>query len=327
VAAAVGYQNLKSRWDWGAQASQIPYVRRSFSRKEIGSGSQTQIQERDARFWEIDRELTGITSYPFNRVQRVELTAGYRNIDFSSEEEVRTFTLDGELLSDITRPLPEDTLKSLHLATAGAALVYDSSIFGGTSPLLGQSYRFEAAPIVGDLQFVSALGDYRRYVMLARPLSLAGRVLHYGRYGRDAENNLLAPLFLGYPTLIRGYDDGSFTSDECSTGDCVEFDRLFGSRLAVANLELRLPLFGAIGVVPSPGVPPIETALFFDAGSAWTEKEGAEFLGGSRSAVTSHGAALRINLFGYVIGEVAFVHPNDRPRKGWYWQFSFQPGF
>ena len=57
---------------------------------------------------------------------------------------------------------------------------------------------------------------------------------------------------------MHGYDSGSFTSDECggSSGPCPAFDRLFGSRIAVANLELRLPLLGALGVIPSPQVPP-----------------------------------------------------------------------
>jgi len=27
------------------------------------------------------------------------------------------------------------------------------------------------------------------------------------------------------------------------------------------------------------------------------------------------------------VGELDYVHPDDRPLKGWYWQFGLQPGF
>jgi outer membrane protein assembly factor BamA len=151
--------------------------------------------------------------------------------------------------------------------------------------------------------------------------------VHIGRYGRDSESGRISQLFLGYPWLIRGYDAESFTIEECETGDCEEFTQLFGSRMALGNFELRLPLFGAIGLVRSPGVPPIEATGFFDVGAAWTDGENARFLGGSRPAVSSYGTSLRVNLLGFAVAEVAYVHPNDRPRKGWYWQFMLQPGF
>ena len=41
----------------------------------------------------------------------------------------------------------------------------------------------------------------------------------------------------------------------------------------------------------------------------------------------SAGFAFRVNLLGFAVGEVDFVHPNQRPGKGWTWQFGLQPGF
>ena len=195
-------------------------------------------------------------------------------------------------------------------------------MFGGTRAVLGQRYRFGIYAVAGSLQFDEITADFRRYFMIARPLVLAGRLLHFGRYGPDADSNVLSDLFIGYPSLVRGYNDGSFSASEQDV-----FNRLIGSRLAVANVELRLPLLGALGVIPSPGVPPVELAGFFDAGTAWRDSDKAAFLGGGRQPVTSAGAALRVNLFGFAIGEVDFVHPNDRPDKSWYWQFAIQPGF
>ena len=63
------------------------------------------------------------------------------------------------------------------------------------------------------------------------------------------------------------------------------------------------------------------------AGAAWNSAEKASFLGGPRDPVTSYGSALRVNLLGFAVAEFAFVHPNDRPGKSWYWQISLQPGF
>jgi Tol biopolymer transport system component len=326
IAAILAYENRRSRWNWGLAVSQLPYVVREITVDQGTFNGEPAFRQQDSRFWQIDREGQLTAAYPFSRVQRVELGLGYRNIRYESELETSIVSaITGNLLSDQT--VSSDTIPSLGMASASAALVYDNSAFGGTSPILGQRYRLEVAPVAGDLDFVGLLGDYRRYVTLARPLTLAGRVLHYGRYGHDGEDDRLGSLFVGYPWLVRGYDTSSFTVEECSTGDCNAIDRLLGSRLAVANLELRLPLLGAAGLARTPGVPPIEVAAFYDAGVAWTQADKASFLGGDRRPVTSRGLALRMNLFGFAVGEAAYVHPDDRPDKGWYWLFSLQPGF
>jgi hypothetical protein len=43
--------------------------------------------------------------------------------------------------------------------------------------------------------------------------------------------------------------------------------------------------------------------------------------------VRSVGAGIRFNLLGFLIGEIDYVKPIDRPEKGWHWQFNFIPGF
>ena len=329
IGAVVAYQNLAQRWNWGVSAAQFPYFSRGFDIFENPSTGQGVI--RDERFWEIERQVQGIMAYPLNRVQRFELGAGFRNIDFESEVQTLTYDLSsGQLISDVTAPGRLDTIPSLNLVEGVAALVYDSSIFGGTSPLNGQRYRLELAPVLGDLQYVGVLADYRRYVRVLGPLTLAGRGLHLGRYGRDSDTDRISSLYIGYPWMVRGYDSPSFTLDECEGGseeDCPAFDRLFGSRVAIGNLELRLPLFGALGVVPSPAVPPIEAAAFFDAGVAWTDTDEARFLGGDRIGVSSFGGTFRVNLLGFAVAEISYVHPNQRPVKGAYWLFALQPGF
>jgi outer membrane protein assembly factor BamA len=217
------------------------------------------------------------------------------------------------------------------MGTASAAFVYDTSRAGGVSPVLGQRYRLEVSGARGTIDYFTLLGDYRRYFGLPGPFVLAGRALHIGRYGGGSQDGRLIDYFVGNPYLVRGYDSGSFTSDECGPAQaapsCPVFDQLIGNRLAVANLELRLPLFGALGVVRTPRAPPVEVAAFYDAGVAWTQSEKADFLGGSRRPVTSEGVALRANIFGLAIGELAYVHPNDRPAKNWILAFNLKSGF
>jgi len=332
LGAVVAYQNLRNRWNWGVQGYQIPYFTRTFQLEEGTLGGEPVVRESDVRSWQIERAIEGSVSYPLSRAQRVELAGGYRNIDFESEVRTLVYSqIDGLIFSDVTTPGAGDSIPSLDLFTASAATVYDNSVFGGTSPARGQRYRLELAPVVGDLQFASVLADYRRYEKIAGPLGAAARVVHLGRYGRDSESSRISQLFIGYPWLIRGYDSPSFTLEECGggsgQGDCPTFDRLFGSRMALANFELRLPIIGGLGLVRAAGVPPMEVAAFYDAGVAWTNGDEARLLGGGRPGVSSYGTTFRVNVLGFLIAEIAYVHPNDRPLKGWYWLFNLQPGF
>jgi len=295
---------------------------------------QSAAAQRDVFFWEIHREVGLQWEYPISRAQRIEMWTGFRNISFDAESHTQIYSDDtGALLADFNEKLLADSLSALNLGTWGFAHAYDTSIFGGTSPVTGSRSRLEATGAFGSLNYITALADIRKYIFLARPLTFASRFMQVGRYGRDSQSDRLSLYYLGYPWLVRGYDDGSFTSSEflTSTGQVATqtvYDNLFGSRIALTNLELRLPLFGPLGVVPSRNVPPVEIATFFDAGVAWNKGQRPEFLaGGTRPGVSSYGAAMRVNLLGFLVAEVDLVHPNDRPGKGWYWELNFAPGF
>jgi outer membrane protein assembly factor BamA len=217
----------------------------------------------------------------------------------------------------------------VNLGEAGMALVYDSSVMGATSPILGQRYRFEVSQTAGTVSYAGVLADYRRYFMPARPFTIAFRGMHYGRYGSGSEDVRLAPIYIGSPGLVRGYDFGSFNPTECivNAASCTAFDQLVGSRIAVAGAELRFPLFGLFSRQTFYGPLPIEIALFGDAGTAW--RDDVDFSIDTRDGrlVRSYGAALRMNAFGYAIVELDYVRPLDRPGRGWMWQFNLTPGF
>ena len=105
------------------------------------------------------------------------------------------------------------------------------------------------------------------------------------------------------------------------------YDQLLGSRVAVANAELRFPPFGALGGRRFYGPLPIELLVFADTGVAWTGGDKAQFLGGERKMVRSWGAGARVNLFGFAVIEVDYVRPLDRPLKKSLWQFTFAAGY
>ena len=344
----VAYENRRTRWNWNTQVGQYPLVTRAFALNQVGGV----FEETEIRRWQVNREATLGVSYPINRSNRVELSGGYLGIDFYNEVRTSTLDLNGVELERNTEELPSPG--SLDMGTAAAALVYDNTIFGGTGPILGQRYRIEGNPRVGDLNYIGALLDFRKYVMPVRPTTIALRLTHFGRYGSDAEATwgdisdspvdgfenvrVLPDIFIGYPTLLRGYSDGSFSANECvgsTATSCDVYNNLFGSRFAVLNLEYRVPLLGFFGIVPSAGAPPLDVALFFDAGVAWGEGTSPrlscsgtdQLLVNCQEVVSSFGIAGRINMLGFLIMELDFVRPNNRPEKGWFFQFVLQPAF
>ena len=327
--ASVMYLNRKRRWNWGAVVEHLPFTTGGFAQGNVVVDGQTAFVQQTYRQTQINSGVSALAQYPFSRVQRVEFSAGLRRIGFDAELETQFFSpITGQLFDEQTEELPRPD--AINLGEATMALVYDSSIFGATSPLLGRSYRFEYSQMAGTLNFGGLLADYRRYFMPVRPFTFAVRGLHYGRYGGDAEDTRLPPLFIGYQGLVRGYDIGSFDANECESVDfssCDSFDRLNGSRIAIASAEIRFPLLGLFSRRSFYGPFPIELAFFGDAGVAWTSDIKPSFAGGTRDWARSVGAAVRVNVLGYAVAEFDYVRPLDRNRKGWLWQFGLTPGF
>jgi hypothetical protein len=329
VGGAVGYFNRESRWNWGLIGEQTPYVTGSFAQGVTTVGGQQAFVEQTHRITQINRGITGVIQYPFSRAQRIEFAAGARRISFDQDIETQFFSpISGNVIHETTEELPRPD--PVNLGEGSVALVYDTSLFGATSPILGQRYRLEYTQVGGSLMYGGALADYRAYFMPARPFTFAIRGMHYGRYGRDGEDSRLAPLYVGYPGLVRGYEVGSFDARECvgdTVSSCPAFDQLVGSRIAIASAELRFPLLGVFSRRSFYGPFPIELAFFGDAGTAWTTDVKPQLFGGDREWVRSVGAALRVNALGYAILELDYVRPLDRPGRGWLWQFNLTPGF
>ena len=336
LAGLVAYQNLRHRLNWGVAVQQIPYIQGGYALySNLAGDSIFQITE---VFRQINREGDVLLSYPFSDVQRVEFSAGVSNISFQAQVDSQVYSgLNGALQSENIYNLPAPA--GLWLGTASASLVFDNSFFGATSPILGERYRLEVDPVLGTLNFYTVLADFRRYWQPVRPFTIAARVLHYGRYGPSSQDARLYPLYLGYQSLVRGYDYNSFTPSECvgtpsNPSACPVYDNLLGTRLLVGNLELRFPLFGVLGIGSGYyGLLPIEAALFADGGVAWNQGQDPFFWpstlghGARRSGVSSAGIALRLNVMGFAVAEVDYVKAFQRPGKGWQFEFGLTEGY
>jgi hypothetical protein len=326
----LAYQNLTKRWDWTVSMEQSPYVAGGLAAGIGTAEGEPVLIEQEILQRQILRAVGGAIVRPFSAVRRVEFGGSYQHVGFTQDVRTLAFSMQtGQLLSDERQT--SEVAGALNLGSTTAALVSDTAVFGATSPVAGERSRLEIAPTVGTISFTGGLADYRRYVMPARFYTIAGCVLHYGRYGSGAEDVRLVPLFIGYPQLIRGYGIGSFSAAECTltpTGGCPEFDRLVGSRMLVGNLELRFPLLRPFGVSNRMYGPlPTEVALFVDGGAAWNRGERPTFLGGDRSAISSTGLSLRVNLLGIAVAQIDLAHPLQRPGRNWIWAFTLTPGF
>ena len=306
----VNYRNLRSRWNWGVLASQVPWVTGSTIRHGT-IGQPTLVHETDVRK-EVHRQIHGVAVYPFSSAKRLELSSGLQAIGFGSRTITSEYSgLTGRLMSRTTVNNPSDP--TLWLGESRAALVYDTSTFGPTSPILGRRYRFAVEPTFGALRFTTVTADYRQYWMPRQPFTVAIRVMQLGRYGTDAADARLLPLAWTIRDIVRGY--GDLGPGPSSLGI------LSASRMLVGNGEVRFPIAGLFSHGSDLGGLPIEGLAFVDVGRFWMP----ERLRGATSLLRSVGTGVRINAAGMIF-ELDAVRRSDAAR-GWTFAFNLRPGF
>ncbi|MSR23211.1 MAG: peptidase S9 [Gemmatimonadetes bacterium] len=334
IGGQFSYQNAEHRWSWGVAVGRIPNLYAYVEKAAPGQGGSYEIsQSVEREYW---TEAMGLVSYPFSTTRRVEFSGGVTRYSFDREREVYTYDVFWRLQNYTREDANGPTSDPINFLHSSVALVWDNSFFGLTSPVRGSRYRLELGTVSGNLDYRSVLVDYRRYFNPLMNLTLAFRAFHYGRYGGQVEGSVLRPLFLGTETLMRGYEYYSFDPLECTNsiefGTCPERDRLYGHRIGVANAEVRVPLFGGdrLGLIDLSFVP-TELVLFTDAGLAWDADNDPVFdftrSPLARIPVMSTGASARMNLFGFLIVEVYYAVPWQRPNKGGHWGLQLAPGW
>ena len=342
------YLDRGGRFTYGATVGRVPYIQAFYGLPPASDTSTVQGVGTRYYYRTTVTQASALAQYPLNQTQRFEGELGYRRINYDLEyDRIRT---DGvSLYIDGRVDVPEEEFQqdALNLAEGGLAFVGDYSSFGFTSPVRGGRYRLGADAMMGSLNLATVTADYRRYLMLRPPgfprrfpITLAGRAVHYGRYGPDAESGRLNPLYLGYGALVRGYSSNSF--DVPTGGEPDPYDafvnRLYGSRIGIATVELRMPLLGVprLGLLTFPYLP-TELVFFADAGMAWGRTGLALNLGGLNQQVGSDfsfdkalysvGASLRINVLGALIVEPYYALPLSRDDVKGVFGINLTPGW
>jgi Tol biopolymer transport system component len=331
------YQNLSHRLNWGVGLSHTPYITGFVGYQDTsvavpgGSYPAYIVNQFLQRIYY--EQASFLTQYPFSMTKRIEFNAGLTHVGYGGEN--RRFLVVGNQVFQLPKEGIPNQPPSINYGQVSAALVGDYSFFGFTSPIAGGRYRLEVGPNFGGINFVNVLGDYRRY-FFARPITFAFRGVHVGRYGNGSEDQRLYPMYVGDPQLVRGYEFDNFRQQECIGGStpssCPAFDRLIGSRIAVANFEIRIPLLGTeqLGLINFPYVA-TEISPFVDAGVAWTSNQSPtiEFARNAtgRVPVFSTGISARMNILGYLVLEAYYAYPFQRPEKGGHFGFQIAPGW
>ena len=262
------YLNRGGRLTYGAIVGRIPYLQ-VYQQLQLAPNGFYYYS--NLYYRTTVTQGTGLLSYPLNQSQRFEGNFGVRRITYDIEYDSLDFARN-----TIERVSVDTGIDPINLAEAGIAFVGDTSYFGFTSPIRGGRYRFGVDGTLGTLDFLTATADVRRYLMVRPdalprrvPLTLAARAVHVGRYGTGASDGQLTPIYLGNGQLVRGYSSRSY---DFATQDQYDeyLGTMFGSKVAIASAEIRLPLFGVpqLGLLTFPYLP-TELAFFADAGFAW----------------------------------------------------------
>jgi Tol biopolymer transport system component len=295
------YFNQKRRINWGIGFSHIPYYSGAswigFDSLNSGNKKIPAVSHNTDILRIFEEQFSLLGTWPFSQTRRLEMGGSYSMY----HENLERFTTYYDSLGypvgfDHKKDLPAG--ESFNAGNFYMAWVGDNSQFGITSPLKGKRFRIEVAKYFGDLDAWQLVADYRRYFRMA-PFTMAARNIFYGRFGKGVESGLFPPLYIGYPWLIRGYENSSFTSN---SGPLL-VNEMSGNWMNVANAELRLPLTGPerLSVIRS-RILFTELSLFADGGTAWDKNKSSKW-------IMSSGVSLRVNLFGYLIIEPYYAVP------------------
>jgi WD40 repeat protein len=330
----LAYGDLSHRWQYITSVSQdVSYLSTGFNQSPDGFQQQYEFLRYVMRSAQISAE------YPLNRFQRFEVGLGANAIGRGYVTQNYDFLNGSESLTN------GESLGTLTYLSPSAAYVADNSLFGMTGPISGRRMRLSASPAIGNLSFINYSVDYRRYdPIVFNTLTFATRIFGTASYGRDAD---LLPIYIGNPSFVRGYDQSSFyggyscqsflgTGNAYASGCATP--RLIGTRAVVFNEELRFPIIRRFDLGKFPiGLPPVDGALFYDAGLAWNAGQAIHFArpryydpntDTDRYFLRSYGATIRVNAFNIAVLNWSIARPLDRPGStGYNWTFSVGVGY
>jgi Tol biopolymer transport system component len=225
------------------------------------SGRRYDLQDYNSSFYE--RSFGGYVSlaYPMSFFRRIEMTTGLsqtiRNFEFY--ESNRSLLLSNYL-----------------------SYIKDNTLWGWMGPLDGERLNITlgyTTDIANSLtNYYSVFFDYRRYLRMGTPTTLALRGQLFVNEGKDPRR-----FFMGGSWSLRGWPLNSIR----------------GSKMWQANAEFRFPLLNIVALRFPLGIgfdfPGIKGAVFFDAGKAWDQKYV------DRMTYGSIGAGVRMTVLGLIV--------------------------
>ena len=355
------YINQQGRWNFGVALSHIPYQFANYSTVvapyQLNSTTTIpSVQERYDIIRTFQDQLNVFTSYPLSKINRIEFGTGVARYYYRVDRYTTYYDTLGHYINSDHQHIANSTYNAdpangglqlipFTIYSVNTAIVGDNSFFGVASPLNGFRYRIQAEYDFGTYQFFAPSVDLRKYWRLA-PVTLAARLYGYGRFG-NADG--LYPLYIGYPFYIRGYEAQTFyTGNNKTPTNNFTIGDLSGSRMAIANFEVRLPFTGPekLSAIKSKFFFS-ELNFFADAGLAWSAGDKIELKTDpsllrvvpvkdasgnqvfdpnsgnplysnvySKVPAFSLGVSLRVNLFGYFILEPYLAYPVNRTDIG-----------
>lgn len=344
AAGQFSYINQKNRLNWGLSLSHIPYSSGQFLEDpdyyygqpeiEYGLDSSSILGYKDELYLNriFQERIGAFTFFPLSVTRRFEVGTAYEFYHQRLDHYVYLYDQFGILRAQQRERLPAGG--GLNIANVNAAYVGDNSYFGVAAPLQGWRYRLGVERYFGGYNFATALADGRRY-LYTRPVTFAVRGLAYGRFGGNANNTEeVYPLFAAQPYFVRGYTSKVLYED---APQLVE--QMAGSKIVVANFEVRFPFTGPrkLALIPS-NFFLTDLNLFFDAGvgffrnsdlSATDPNPNDELRHVQHKPLLSTGISLRLNLFGALVLEPYFALPLsvDKENRRWVWGLNFVPGW
>ncbi|WP_255501664.1 basic secretory protein-like protein [Olivibacter sp. SDN3] len=346
------YINQKSRINWGVSVSHIPFMSglMSYGTREIDGN--TYFTENTDIIRTFQSQVDAFAAYPFSRVARFEIGGALARYSYRVDRFSNYYNTIGQFVGSDRRRISNEeasqsyggNFDSFTLQQINAAFVGDNSFFGVAAPLSGYRYRISAEKYFGDFDFTAYTVDLRKYHRI-KPVSLAARAYTYMRVGNGEDR--LYPLYIGYPFLIRGYESASFYNNNNNRTGGYNLNQLMGSRIAVVNLEARLPFTGPEKLAAfKSGLLFSDLNVFFDMGLAWSGGDKITFKrepdvidriqnpDGSyidvyeRVPAMSAGVSLRVNIFGYFVLEPYYAIPfNRRDLSFGTFGLNFAPGW
>ena len=348
------YVNRERPWGYGASFSHVPYRGGFFDPRPTldtlsFAGGSIEALRYDLTERRIFEDRLGVfVDRPFSRTLRAEGGASFAL--YNSRQDLTRLYYDrfGRLVFQERERQRDVDLPKFQLGSVSAALVGDNAVMGLASPLQGWRFRAGVERLFGDFSYTQTTLDARVYQRL-KPVTLAARVMHYGRHGvGEGGTGLAYPFYVGNQFFVRGLRNQADVAALGALND-FNFNALVGNSIGVANAEVRLPLTGPkrLSLIPLRAVYSeltafVDGALAYDdfgdvrryyrerdgvaGGEGTPEAPASDFASLSRPIFTA-GVSLRANLLGAIIVEPYYARVINQQGGDWKFGVNLVPGW